>query len=259
MNKIFFLPLILIFINSCTCEECDCEENDGVDILVDSDNFEIDGNTYMVDTVLTFEGDGIESVENPSPSDEYKSLYSSLTGNVLMADPNALAETCPDRPRTMAELSGGLQKYFYKFTDDSNVNLDVFGYGGGQLGKKELLLIVDWVQFKEQECSQGNRKRYGVGARLFLHITKKKRGVSLQLPTLAANVELDRAEVTYTISTIGITGDQVLDALPTGATFDVENYAKVINAVDRIITLARDNTDGVIIDPQLLPEVSSNN
>ena len=59
--------------------------------------------------------------------------------------------------------------------------------------------------------------------------------------------------MTYTISTIGITGDKVIDALPTGSNFDVENYAKVVNSVDDIIRLAKDNVDGVVIEPQLLP------
>ena len=131
--------------------------------------------------------------------------------------------------------------------------MEVFGYGGGELGKKETLLIVDFVQHKDIQCTDGKTQRYGVGARLFLHITKKKRGLNLTLPQLAANVELDRAQVTYTISTIGITGSSVIDALPTGSNFDVENYAKVINSVDNIIRLAKDNEDGVVIEPQLLP------
>lgn len=160
---------------------------------------------------------------------------------------------CQNIPENMADLTGGIRKYFYKFTAESSGNLDAFGYGGGSLENKETLLIVDFVQHKDIFCTDGKKRIFGVGARLFLKISKKKRSVSFGLPKLAANVELGKAEVEYTISTIGITGDKVLDALPTGNEFDVENYAKIVNSVDNIIRLAKDNVDGINIEPQLLP------
>ncbi len=160
---------------------------------------------------------------------------------------------CENIPENMAELTGGIKKYFYKFSSKSSANLDAFGYGGGSLENKETLLIVDFVQHKDIFCTDGKKRTFGVGARLFLKISKKKRNISFGLPKLAANVELGKAEVEYTISTIGLTGDKILDVLPTGNEFDVENYAKIVNSIDNIIKLAKDNTDGVNIEPQLLP------
>ena len=163
------------------------------------------------------------------------------------------SDICGNIPENMGDLTGGIKKYFYKFSAKSSANLDAFGYGGGSLENKETLLIVDFVQHKDVFCTDGKKRTFGVGARLFLKISKKKRSVSFGLPKLAANVELGKAEVEYTISTIGLTGDKILDALPTGNEFDVENYAKIVNSIDSIIRLAKDSTDGVNIDPQLLP------
>lgn len=160
---------------------------------------------------------------------------------------------CAFIPKKMTDLTSGLQKLFYKYTAKSNYNLSLMGYGGGALSKKEVLLIVDFVQFKDVDCS-GETIRFGVGARLFLKIKDNKSRIDItNLPKLAAAAEFGKAEVSYSISTLGIVGDKILDVLPTGSDFNVESYAKVVSAVDQIIRLAKDNSAGVQIDPQVIP------
>jgi len=160
------------------------------------------------------------------------------------------------KPQTVKELSGGMQKIFYMFNANNSTNLSLFGGGTGvKIGKKESVVIVDFMQHKDlADCEAPTR--YGVGVRLFLKIKKANRGINLQnLPQLAANVQLGKATVQYNLKTIGITGDKINALIPRSATntFDVEGYAGVINAVDKIQGLIKDGIEGVIIDPQLIP------
>lgn len=184
--------------------------------------------------------------------------------NVAVEDPKATEEktyvkpeiddktTC-SAPKTMRDLSGGMKKIFYQFTTKNNGSLGLFGMAKLTLGKKEVMVVVDFMQYKDQKCS-GELVRYGVGARLFLHIKKIQGGVSItDLPKLAAGVEYGKSSVTYSIEVIGLTGNKVRAALPNTGDFNVEAYGKVISAVDKIQMLASDEEEGIVIDPQVIP------
>gem|GEM_PF-6049839 len=157
-------------------------------------------------------------------------------------------------PKTVADLSSGLKKIFYQFNNKNQASLALFGRDM-QLGKKEVVVIVDYMQYKDMDCDE-DQSRYGVGVRLFLHIEKANRKIDLNnLPQLAANVQLGRASVRYVFQTIGVTGPKINDLLPKSNTntFDVEGYANVIHAVDQVQSLIRDGIEGVNIAPQAIP------
>lgn len=159
---------------------------------------------------------------------------------------------CP-KPATMRDLSGGMKQIYYQFTSDNSASLSLFGMANLKLGKKEVVVIVDFLQYKDLTCS-GTSVRYGVGARLFLTIKKAQGGIKVtDLPKLAAGVELGKASVTYSIEVIGLTGDKIRAALPSAGDFNVEAYGKVVSAIDKIRALASDGQAGVIIDPQIIP------
>lgn len=162
-------------------------------------------------------------------------------------------EKACNTPKTMRDLSGGMKKIFYQFTTKNSGSLGLFGIANLTLGKKEVMVVVDFMQYKDQKCS-GESVRYGVGARLFLHIKKIQGGISItDLPKLAAGVEYGKSSVTYSVEVIGLTGHKVRAALPNTGDFNVEAYGKVISAVDKIQMLANDGEDGVVIDPQVIP------
>lgn len=157
-------------------------------------------------------------------------------------------------PKTVADLDGGLKKIYYQFNKNNQGSLALFGKEM-QLGKKEVVVIVDYMQYKDMDCEE-DQSRYGVGVRLFLHIEKASRKIDLNnLPQLAAHVQLGRASVRYIFQTIGVTGPKINDILPKSNTntFDVEGYASVIRAVDQVQSLIRDGIDGVKIAPQAIP------
>ena len=157
------------------------------------------------------------------------------------------------KPKTMRELSGGMKKFFYQLTSDNKAGLTVFGANSAKISKKEMMTIVDFIQYKDVTCG-GERLRYGVGARLFLHVKNTSKGINVSdMGSLAAGVQLNKASVTYSVETIGVTGTKVSAVLPGTGDFNVEAYGKVIRAVDEIQRLAADNVEGVVIDPQLIP------
>lgn len=159
-------------------------------------------------------------------------------------------------PKTMRDLTSGVKDFFYYVNSSNEGTLSLFGMASVTLGKKEQMVIIDFSQFKDLKCEE-KPIRYGVGARLFLHIKKIKRGVNLaKLPDVAAEVQSGRAVVTYSIETVGITGEKILDILPDAGDFNVEAYNEVINAVNNIRRLTKDNEAGVVITPQIIPLTS---
>lgn len=158
-----------------------------------------------------------------------------------------------ETPKTLKDLNSGLKQLFYEMTSNNAANLSLFGMGNIDLSKKQKMVIVDYIQFKDLSCEE-KPLRYGVGARLFLHIKKVKAGINvMKLPELAAAVETGKASVTYSIETVGVTGDKIQMVLPEAGDFNVGAYGKITNAVDEIRKLMRDNTEGVNITPQLIP------
>lgn len=160
-------------------------------------------------------------------------------------------------PQRMADLTGGIRQLFYQMTAQNNTSLNLFGVANISLGRKEMMVIVDFIQYKDTKCER-KTVRYGVGTRLFLHVKKANLGGKTDynnLEYLAANVQLGKATVEYSIQTVGITGEAVLDALPktSNKSFDVSGYKEVMISIDKIRLMAKDGLNGVIIEPQIIP------
>lgn len=239
MKKNTLLLCILIVVGGCSESKNESSKKKSFNEVNDY-SMEVNANTFS-DPIFNEEDIKLLKLDNKRK------------GLLEMSESDNFLSECSNIPKDMRDLRSGLQKFFLKFTSKSGIDLKVLGYGGANLEKKEVLLIVDFIQFKDINCS-GKNKRFGVGARLFLNIKECSSKININnLPQLAAAVELDKATVTYNISTIGITGDKILDLLPTGADFNVESYAKVVSSIDQIIKIARDNTSGIEIEPQIIP------
>ena len=180
-----------------------------------------------------------------------------LVESVEMNDNDNHRESSQTPPKTISELTSGVEKFMYTCNSSSNLRLSTFGYSGAQLSKNETLVVVYFVQHKTIRGIKGI-ETYGVGAKLFLRIKKMKQRISMGLPSLAASVQLGLAEVEFTFSTIGITGKKVREALPKGQEFNVENYRDVMTSIDKIIALSNDGENGVSIEPQYIPRFYEN-
>ena len=243
--------LLLLIISSCQAPKSD------VQVFSEQiEQFEEANQDAIIDTLYLGETDIQNYFSSLQMDQDFKENFELVAAEnkvFLMASNPLIDDLCPARPRQMKDLTDGLEVRHVYFNKDSNVDLTLFGWLGPKLENKQVLIMSDFLQHKNTLCTDGKVRKYGVGVRMFLFVSKKRKKVSLELPKLAANVELNRAKATYELKTLGLVGDKVLDALPKSGEFNVENYANVIKAVDNIIRLAKDNTDGVIITPQLIP------
>ena len=74
------------------------------------------------------------------------------------------------------------------------------------------------------------------------------------IPNLAASVQLKKSDIKLSITTLGLTGKKVQEALPTFSdgldNFNVTNYGKMTSTVDQIRILSYD--ENTVVAPQLI-------
>lgn len=170
---------------------------------------------------------------------------------------NASYHTCFDDqqpPRTLSDLDGGYNVFYYSLTETSAIQLSVIPVGSATRNKRSAVHVYRFLQYTERPCDIGGARQpviWGVGAQAILHVRSAKRGVNLTRPSvLAAAVELNRAEVTFSMDVLGVTGSPVRKVLPEAGAFHVENYAKMVSAIDQVRALLDD--PGVTIRPKPL-------
>jgi hypothetical protein len=162
------------------------------------------------------------------------------------------------RPKGLADLDGGYSIFHYSLAEDSAIQLSFIQAGAATRTKRSVVQVFRVMQYVERTCDIGGVPTpviWGVGAEAVLHVRNAKRGIDLsKLSVVAAAVELNRAEVTFSMNTPGVTGSAVREVLPDAGSFNVDNYVKVVGAIDQVRLLLDDPT--VTIRPQLLRPLS---
>jgi len=114
--------------------------------------------------------------------------------------------------------------------------------------------VYRFLQYSERQCEVDGKLTpviWGVGAQAILHVRNAKRGVNLSRPSiLAAAVEFNRAEVYFSMDTLGVTGSAIRRVLPEAGAFHVENYGRMVSAIDQVRMLL--DAPGVTIRPRPL-------
>lgn len=175
---------------------------------------------------------------------------------------HTVIQTCskmPDRPQTLDELTGGYDVFYVRLSEDEAIKIGLLSIVEASQRRSKLVQVHMFVQYLTDTCEvQGVSIPiiWGVGVQATLHIKKGEKYLAGdRLPLLAAAVELNKASVTFALTTLGITGAAVRDTLPDAGAFNVENYAEMISAVDRIRRMLEDPT--VTIVPQVIVPRSS--
>ena len=75
------------------------------------------------------------------------------------------------------------------------------------------------------------KARYGVAARLIVHVTDVEAKANLTLPFVAAQAQFNQLEAYATLAVTGYAGDDLGDAFPDFAGFDVETYVKLMESL----------------------------
>lgn len=165
----------------------------------------------------------------------------------------------PDRPSKLTDLDGGYEVFYYSFSEDNAAKLGLIAAGAIGGAKRSVVQVYRFMQVATRTCRIGGMNRpvtWAAGAEAVLHVKTAKRGVNLdKLSTLAAAVEFNRASVAFSMNTPGITGTPIRKALPDAGAFNVENYAKMVSAVDQVRLLM--DSGGVTVKPQMLIELDA--
>jgi hypothetical protein len=156
-----------------------------------------------------------------------------------------------DMPKKIEDLNSGAGFNLYKFTSDNQATAKAFGFDGS-IGKNELLVIQDYVRYKNVTCNN-QLKKFGIGLRCFIHVKSLKGKLAATLPGIAASVELSRAQGQFNLAALGFAfgGDSISD-LPTQGEYNVNNFGNLAIVFNNVLKTLKDGGN-VKIDPVELP------
>jgi hypothetical protein len=166
--------------------------------------------------------------------------------------------TLPDMPKTLDELNTGFRIFLSSLAEDTAANSGIIGMADMTGKKSSSVEILQYAQYGERSCKTDYGVypvNFGVGVQANLHVKKIDSSLTTSgIPTLAASVQLGKSEVTLSITTLGLTGKKVQEALPNFKdgldSFNVTNYGKVTSTVDQVRILSYD--ENTTVTPQLI-------
>lgn len=168
-------------------------------------------------------------------------------------DVNQLDLECiNNKPTEIEDLTAGLSLRAYKFDKDNQSSLGLFGFANIELGRKENVVLVEFLQTGNHTC-EGKTTKYGIGARMMMRITSKKRRAKISSPQqISASVTFGLAEVEFSMITVGITGPGTANLVNQGSMTE-NTYTNFLKAVSGLIVDVYKDDSAFFIDPQLLP------
>lgn len=158
-----------------------------------------------------------------------------------------------NKPKSIRDLTAGLSLRAYKFDKDNQGSLSLFGFANVEIGRKESVVLLEFLQTGNHIC-ESNPEIYGVGARMMMKITSKKRRAKINSPQqISASVTFGLAEVEFSMKTIGITGPGTANLVNQGSMTE-NTYSNFLKSVSNLIVDAYKAESSYFIDPQLIPK-----
>lgn len=198
----------------------------------------------------------LKGVESKDTSISYKKIAAQggsqrLASLVMPEGPVDALTGCSTTPTKIEQLNSGSGFYIYKFTSSNSASAKAFGFEGS-IGRKELLIIQDYVRYQNVTCD-GKTKKVGIGLRCFIHVKSIKGKLGGALSSIAASVELDRASGEFNIVSLGFgIGGDVVGDLPTQGEYNVDNFGSLAIVFNNVLKTLKDNGT-VTINPIELP------
>lgn len=168
------------------------------------------------------------------------------------------------KPKNLSDLNDGYDVFYYFVEKNIAAKMGFIPMGAvGSLKHKSKILVYEFCQYRKDFCTVGSESipiRWGVGVRLVLTIKSYKRKIELtNRYKLSAAVEQGKAEVTYKLSTFGLTGTPIKLSIPKlSGDFDKHANKEVTNAVNKIIA-KMENTKTVVKPQLIMPQESAKN
>jgi len=158
-----------------------------------------------------------------------------------------------NKPETIQDLTAGLSLRAYKFDRNNQASLSLFGFGNVNLGRKESVILLEFLQTGNHIC-ESKVNKYGVGARMMMKIiSKKNRAKVNSAQQISASVTFGLAEVEFSMKTLGITGPGTATLVNQGAMTE-NTYSNFLKSVSNLIVDVYKAESSYFIDPQLIPE-----
>jgi hypothetical protein len=154
-------------------------------------------------------------------------------------------------PQTIYDLQDGTLTRTLEFSKGDESKLSLMGFVGLTLSHREKVTVVEYMQYGSVLC-EGKLLRYGIGCRMMLRIKEYKRGAKLNTPQqITASVIFDKAEVTYSMRTVGITGPGIA-SLNNAGNMSEDTYTNFMTEVSKLIVDIYSKKSTYIIKPQPL-------
>lgn len=165
---------------------------------------------------------------------------------------------CAGLPTAISGLNSGSGYEFYKFTKDRSAEASFMGFGGS-IGKKEMLLIQDYVRYQNVVCN-GVNKRVGIGLRCYIHVKGIKASFKGSYADIAANAQLNDMTANFSLKSLGFAmdGDLIADGLIGESDYNVDNFGKLAVTFTNVLKTLKNSNSSLVIDPVELPSYSPN-
>lgn len=165
---------------------------------------------------------------------------------------------CAALPTAISQLNSGSGYEYYKFTKDNSAEASFMGFGGS-IGKKEMLLIQDYVRYQEVICN-GVTKRVGIGLRCFIHVKEIKSSFKGSYADIAANAQLNNMTANFSLKSLGFAmdGDLIADGLSGQNDYNVDNFGRLAVTFTNVLKTLKNNNTVLQISPVELPHTKQN-
>ena len=218
---------------------------------------------YMVNSIIS--GYGTVTEGDADPNDPLDKPFRGNIQNIEIYTDSVDIECYYKRPEKLSDLESGFQYRYYLFTGEAKASMQAFGITDIDASNETTYLVIDYLQFKDIKCKRLPKIRYAVGLRSELKINYFSSSFDFKGPqslkNLAAQVELDQAEVFFSLKTIGLTGADARFNIPQGVSFDVTTYKDFQNAIEFVKTkiddaednLGQNKSKSLYVKPEIIP------
>jgi hypothetical protein len=131
----------------------------------------------------------------------------------------------------------------HRLETDVAANLG-FSVGAVKAGRRARTLIAEFSRSKTIQ-SGDSQVRYGVAARLVVNVLGFDADANLTLPFVAASAEFNQLEAYADLTIEGYAGADTGALFPPFATFDVESYVKLMDALTSMKGVIGKNEDNI--------------
>lgn len=154
-------------------------------------------------------------------------------------------------PKSVEDLDSGLEFKYTVLQGDASGSLKLLGFGSLSANKKMTYVVIEYMQYKNCSCAKTGVS-FGAGLRAVLSVKKwKGNAESVNLPKIAGEVSAGKMTASLSVTTVGLTGQGAIDALPSNLEFNVESYTEFLKVMDMVSNMYDPSKVNVV--PQVLP------